>query len=275
MARRVPAARAAVLGALILAAACTTERGPASTDAILDVDACFSAIAAGGDADSAACPSFLMAAASDAAALCRDAGGVVSPNEAPDIWNFDVNGDNRPEHALTTGDVAWCEGAPSAFSCGSLGCPKGLYGERDGEWRLLGSISAGSRDAITVTDTVRADGYRDLVVACGAGEDCVERWHYVWQGGAYEPVDGDVRGHRVLLAESVHGLFALAADTTVLATPTPDGATLDGYAAGTEVAIVGTTVDGSYFYVSPCNACASGFVPATLIPTARSAGTSR
>ena len=230
------------------------------------MDACFAAIATGGDADRAACPSFLMATASDASQLCRDAGGIVGPIESADIWRIDVNGDDRPEHAFAIDDVVYCEGAPSVFSCGSLGCPKALYGERDGAWRLLGSLSALSRDEIALADTVHDDGYRDLVVGCNNGEDCV-RWTYIWRNGTYEPTSAEVRGHGVDLASSVHGLFALAADATVLATPTADGEPLDRYSAGTEVAIIGTA--GEYYYVSPCNACESGFVAATLIPSAR------
>lgn len=258
---------AARLGLICLAAACAADRETVADIANLDMDACFAAIATGGDADAAACPSFLMQTAIDAGQACRDAGGLVGAIESADIWSIDVNGDGQPEHAFGIEDVVYCEGAASVFSCGSLGCPKGLYGMRAGAWQFIGSVSASSREAIAVSDTVREDGYRDLVVGCGAGEECAALWRYEWRNGSYEPMSAEVRGHRVEFAESVHGLFALAADATLLATPAADGEPLDRYAAGTEVAIIGTA--GEYYYVSPCNACESGFVAAALIPGAR------
>jgi len=265
-ARPAPAAALLALGALVLATGCSADREATADAGRLDMDACFAAIAGGDDADEAVCPPFLLATAIDAGQICREAGGSIGPIEAADIWSIDVNGDERPEHAFALDEIVHCEGAPSLFSCGSLGCPKALYGERDGTWRLIGSLSALSRDDIALSNAVHADGYRDLVVGCSTAEECV-RWTYAWRDDFYEPVEAVVRGYRVESAESVHGLFALAADTTLLATPSADGATLDRYAAGTEVAIVGTA--GDYYYVSPCNACASGFVAAALIPSAR------
>lgn len=257
----------ATLGAALLAAACSADREAVADAPRLDMNTCFAAIDAPDGADSAACPSFLLTTVVEASQVCRDAGGVIRPIEAADIWSLDVDGDGRPEHMFAIDDVVYCEGAPSLFSCGSLGCPKGLYGEREGAWRLLGSLSASSRDAIEVTDTAGAEGFRDLIVGCDPSEECAARWRYVWRNGAYEPRSGEVRGHVVDYAGSIHGLFALAADTTVLATPATDGEPLDSYAAGTEVAIIGTA--GTYYYVSPCNACESGFVPAAAIPSAR------
>jgi hypothetical protein len=255
-----------LVSATVLAAACVAEREPAADSADIDIDACFAAIAAGDEADAAACPSFLMQTAVDASQICRDVGGIVGAIEAADIWSIDVNGDDRPEHAFAIDDVVYCEGAASVFSCGSLGCPKALYGERDGAWQFIGSLSARSREEIALADTVREDGYHDLILGCSTGDECV-RWTYIWSNGTYEPESAEVRGHLVDYASSVHGLFALAADTTVLATPTADGEPLDRYAVGTEVAIIGTA--GEYYYVSPCNACQSGFVAAALIPGAR------
>jgi hypothetical protein len=249
-----------------VAAACAADREPFAETANLDMDACLAAIATGEDVNPADCPSFLMATALDASQLCRDVGGTIGAIEAADIWSIDVNGDDRPEHAFAIDDVVYCEGAASVFSCGSLGCPKGLYGERDGIWRLIGSLSAYARDDVGLADAVHEDGYRDLVVGCSTDENCV-RWTYAWREGSYEADHADVRGYRVEHAASVHGLFALAADTPLLATPSADGEPLDRYAAGTEVAIIGTA--GDYYYVSPCNACESGFVAAALIPSAR------
>ena len=85
-------------------------------------------------------------------------------------------------------------------------------------------------------------------------------------GMYYEAASVEVRGYPVDFANSVHGLHALVADTTLLATPRADGAALERHSAGTEVDIIGTAEAADYYYVSPCNACASGFVPRTALP---------
>lgn len=66
-----------------------------------------------------------------------------------------------------------------------------------------------------------------------------------------------MRGFRVDVASSVHGLYGLTGNTAVLATPTADSKVLGSYGPETEVAIIGQSKD---YYVSPCNACESGFV---------------
>lgn len=68
----------------------------------------------------------------------------------------------------------------------------------------------------------------------------------------------DVRGFDVDVNGPVHGLANIPAATAVLATPKPDGEVLDRYAEGAEVVVIGQA--GDYYYVSPCNACKSGFV---------------
>jgi hypothetical protein len=50
----------------------------------------------------------------------------------------------------------------------------------------------------------------------------------------------------------------MVATVDVLAEPKSGAASVGHYDAGTEVAIVGTA--GDWYYVSPCNACESGFV---------------
>ena len=50
----------------------------------------------------------------------------VSPDVTPRAFNRQV---------FEFNDVVYCENAWSAFECGSRGCPKVLYGERDGAWR--------------------------------------------------------------------------------------------------------------------------------------------
>ena len=47
-----------------------------------------------------------------------------------------------------------------------------------------------------------------------------------------------------------------------------DTALIERAVEGTEVAVIGSAEGGDYYYVSPCNACASGFVPRAAISQA-------
>ena len=77
--------------------------------------------------------------------------------------------------------------------------------------------------------------------------------------------EASLRGFRVAFADSVHGLRASDGDIAVFAAPRPDAAVLAVYPSRTELAIVGTVVGADYYYVSPCNACESGFVPTSAL----------
>jgi hypothetical protein len=266
MAARGLAARCCLLAAAALVCACTVDNEPAATTTVVDLNFCVATLAASDGKSAAECPAFLATAVTEAWEFCRESGGRLGAVENATVWSIDVNDDRRPEQAFEYNDVVYCENAWSAFECGSRGCPKILYGERDGAWQSIGAISASAREALELAGTKHADGYRDLTVGCASGEDCAERWHYVWRGGYYEAASVEVRGYPVDFANSVHGLHALVADTTLLATPRADGAALERHSAGTEVDIIGTAEAADYYYVSPCNACASGFVPRTALP---------
>ncbi len=69
-----------------------------------------------------------------------------------------------------------------------------------------------------------------------------------------------MRGFRVEVADSIHGLYGLTGDTVLLATPVADGEEIGRYGPDTVVAVIGTAEDGGWYYVSPCNACDSGFI---------------
>jgi hypothetical protein len=214
---------------------------------------------------SVGCADFLVAPLASAAMQCREAGGtpVAAANAA--VWAFDADGDARDEYAFDAGDLVTCDGAFSVFDCGSLGCPKILYTQRPSSWQASGELFAAGPDAITLGATVH-DGWHDLVVGCSpAGSACAERWTYVWRDGAYERDTVDVRGHAVAFAASIHGLHSLLEPTDALAAPDPSAVSLGRYEAGTEVAVVGTALDVDYYYVSPCNACDSGFVPKAVL----------
>lgn len=155
-----------------------------------------------------------------------------------------------------------------------------------GGWRELGSIFFVQDPAgVELLESSARGGFRDLRIARCSAEACVEQWYYRWNGTAYEQSHVDVRGARVEFADSIHGLYPLTATTALLELPRADAAEIARYDADTEVAIVGTAVSAAqttgtsaavdatrnatpaetYYYVSPCNACASGFVPRSAL----------
>jgi hypothetical protein len=180
-----------------------------------------------------------------------------------DVWALDVDGDGRSELAFELDGNVSCADAWSVFSCGSLGCPKKLYALRDGAWTVVGSLSASSPEQVTLSTARSADGHRTLEVCPRDG--CPERWIYEWQGESYEATRAEVRGTHVDVSDSVHGLYPLKAATTVRAAPRANGTAVGDYEAGIEVAIIGTVEGGDWYYVSPCNACDSGFVARSAV----------
>lgn len=214
-------------------------------------------------ADPLRCPSALRAAIVEAQATCGDAGGTLAGADEGDVWAIDVDSDGRSELAFDLGGNVTCTGAWSLFSCGSLGCPKILYELRNGAWTNIASLSASSAEQVALGSARSADGHRTLEVCPQDG--CPERWFYEWRDRSYDVTRAEIRGARVDIAGSVHGLHPLAAATTVHATPRADGTGLGSYDAGTDVAIIGTAGGGDWYYVSPCNACESGFVPRSSV----------
>ncbi|HEX7237815.1 MAG TPA: hypothetical protein VF405_12685 [Gammaproteobacteria bacterium] len=209
------------------------------------------------------CPAALRNAIIEARDVCRDAGGKLAGLPEGEVWAIDVNGDRRNELAFDLESNVSCADAWSVFSCGSLGCPKALYELRGREWTVVGGISAASPQQVALGADRSADGHRTLEVC--SEDRCAERWTYEWQGKAYEVTHGDVRGARVEIASSAQGLHPLTAATTVRATPRSSGDEVGHYDAGIEVAIIGTVESGDWYYVSPCNACKSGFVPKSAV----------
>ena len=220
---------------------------------------CVDTLAQRAATDPLRCPGALRAAIVEAQASCREAGGLLAGAKQGDVWALDVNGDARNELLFELDRNVTCEGAWSLFSCGSLGCPKTLYELRGGAWVAAGSIAAEAPERIALARASAPDGHRTLEVC--AKDDCTERWTYEWRESAYEATRVDVRGTPVDVAGSIHGLYELAAATTLRAQPSPRADELGDYDAGTAVGIVGAAVGGDYYYVSPCNACESGFVP--------------
>jgi hypothetical protein len=204
------------------------------------------------------CPTPLREALLEAMQVCKEAQGTLSGAPEGNVWAIDVNADGRQELMFELDGNVACEGAYSIFSCGSLGCPKALYELRDGTWTVIGSIFALTPEDVVLRRDASRDGHRALEVC--QQERCRERWIYEWLGTTYDATRLEVRGARVDIAGSIHGLYPLVAATTLLARPAANSAAGEQYEAGTEVAIIGTAQGGDYYYVSPCNACESGFV---------------
>lgn len=240
----------------------------------LSVAPCLQAVNAGQTPDAQQCPGFLIEALATTSEICREVGGVLEALQQADIWALDTDRDGAPEFAMEYSGVVACNGAWSVFSCGSLGCPKAMYRNEGGVWRMIGALHAG--DAASVELLFRPDrAQADLRISRAVATPDFEHWYYEWQDqdpaqddtglGYYEPVFFEVRGFRVEFADSIHGLYALIGDTDVLAAPVVTAVPVGRYAAATDVAVVGTSADGAYFYVSPCNACESGFVARSAI----------
>jgi hypothetical protein len=257
--------RSALLLLLVTVPATEAEAQPTRAALLTSVSPahCVAALERREAVDPLRCPSALRTAIAEAQATCHDAGGTLAGADEGDVWAIDVNADGRSELAFALDGNVTCTGAWSLFSCGSLGCPKVLYELRDSAWANVGSLSASSPEQVALGSARAADGHHTLEVCRQNG--CAERWFYDWRGRSYEVARAEIRGARVDVAGSVHGLHPLAAATAVRATPRASGTEVGRYDADTDVAIIGTAEGGDWYYVSPCNACESGFVPRSSV----------
>jgi len=234
----------------------------------LDTERCLS-IAMGRAAPDPACPRFLIDAFESALALCRDVGGKLVPVPGAALRPLDVNGDEKPEYLFDVAHTTACEGAPSVLGCGSSDCPFGLYEQQGAAWRLIGSIGASDPAAVEVLPARAGSRYRELRVGCAGEGTCEEFAHYRWGKDGYELARLQVRGHWVDVGAGRGELRGLSGEISVKATPAKDGAELQRYPADTEVVVLGRAAGTPYVYVSPCNACASGFVEASALKPAQ------
>lgn len=209
------------------------------------------------------CPGFVTAALQEMIATCTSVGGRLQPIERAPLQSLDVNGDGRLEFLFDATQSYYCDGAASVFSCGSLGCPVALVAADGSQWRAIGALSARAATATEVLAPAPGQTYGTLRGGCAGVTPCDTWTYYDWTGTGYEATMIEARGHRVDIAPG--GLWTLVEETAVLAEPVPGAAILERYAAGTSVVRIGDARDAPYVYVSPCNACDSGFVaPAAL-----------
>ncbi len=150
--------------------ACDGDAQPAHPTLLTGVSPahCVAALESGTTADPLRCPGVLRLAVAEAATTCREAGGKLLGVAEGVVWAMDVNGDGRDELAFDLEENVGCQDAASVFSCGSLGCPKGLYELRAGTWTMIASLSTTMPEQVELGARA-ASGYRTLTVCARSG----------------------------------------------------------------------------------------------------------
>ena len=214
-------------------------------------------------ATAGSCPTYILQSLDYMIQECSRVGGELEPLPDSAAWSLDVDGDGDSEILLDLTQNFTCQGAPTVFSCGSLGCPYFLYIRDGDDWNELGAINADDAPGIEVLHSKAKDIPATLRGGCSGQRPCSELTFYTWNGNAYDRSLIEYRGHKVDVAPG--GLWTLTRDAPVLAAPANDAAVLDEYPAGTTVVVIGAARSAPYKFVSPCNACRRGFVDAEAL----------
>lgn len=228
----------------------------------IDLAACLAEESPDPDAAPSYCPTYVLQSLDYMIGECSRVGGALQPMAEASVWSLDVDADSRAEVLIDLTQNFTCYGAPSVFSCGSLGCPFFLYSQRGDAWVELGAVNADDAPGIEVL-AAPAGTPATLRGGCAGERPCSELTHYAWKGNAYQRSWIEYRGHIVDVVPGA--LWTLTRDAPVLTAPSKDGQAIDEYPAGTTVVVIGTARDGPYKYVSPCNACRRGFVDAAVL----------
>jgi hypothetical protein len=244
---------------------------PATLEVPFDSARCLN-VTMGRAAPDPACPRFLIDTFESALASCRDAGGTLVPVPGATVRPLDVNGDGKPEYLFDAGHTVTCNGAPSVLGCGSPVCPFRLYEQRGAAWRSIGSIGVADPVAVELLPARPGSRYRELRVGCAGEGVCDEFAYYRFGKDTYELARLQVRGHWVDVVGGRGEPRGLLGEVAVKATPAKDGAELKRYPADTEVVVLGRATGTPYLYISPCDACASGFVEASALKPAQLSG---
>ena len=246
--------------------AATVAEGPPGAPAVitrrLDFASCLAESLTDDAAQSSRCPSFALLSLDYMSSQCSASGGTLKARQPSEAWSLDVDGDASAEVLVDLVANFDCEGAPTAFACGSTGCPFLLYKKRDDTWLEIGAFNADDAPGIEVLPA--EDGkYAVLRGGCLGQQPCSELTHYEWDGQAYARTWIDFKGHAVDVAPG--GLMTLTQDSAVLDAPGKKGQVLDEYPVGTAMIVIGTARGAPYSFVSPCNACRRGFVETALL----------
>ena len=208
------------------------------------------------------CPTYVLQTLSYMVSECNAAGGALQTMPEAGIWTLEVDGDDKPEVLIDLTQNFTCYGAPSVFSCGSLGCPYFLYAQRGDAWIELGAVNADDAPGVEALPA-KPGTPATLRGGCIGERPCSELTFYIWKDKAYERARIEYRGHIVDVVPN--DLWMLTKDAAVLTAPSSNGQPIDEYPAGTAVVVIGTAREGPYKYVSPCNACRRGFMDASLL----------
>lgn len=208
------------------------------------------------------CPTYVLLALDSMIQMCAAAGGTIQPAEEPEAWALDVNSDGQSEVLVDINENFICYGAPSVFSCGSLGCPFFLYTPRGDAWVEMGAINADDAPKLELL-AAKSGEYATLRGGCLGERPCSELTHYEWKGSSYERTWINYRGNVVDVLPG--GLWTLTRDASVRTAPNRTAPVLDEYPEGTTVVVLGSARTGPYQLVSPCNACRRGFVETALL----------
>lgn len=228
----------------------------------LDLATCMSEVESETPPETSTCPSFVLLSLDYMIDACTAVGSKLKAAEESRAWSLEVDGDDKSEVMIDLTENFYCEGAPSLFSCGSLGCPFFIYTQRGDGWVELGAVNADNAPGIEVLQGT-AGTPATLRGGCLGERPCSELTHYEWKNQVYEGTWIDFRGNIVDVAPG--GLWTLTQDMPVLAAPQPGATELDSYPAGTTVVVIGSSRTGPYKFISPCNACRSGFVAAKAL----------
>ncbi len=117
--------------------------------------------------------------------------------QQPSLQSLDVNGDGQAELLYDFTDNYGCNGAPSVFSCGSLGCPDLLAEQRGGVWRTIGFLDASDAVAAEALSPEAGSAYGMIRGGCVGDRPCDELTYYRWDGNTYSATMIEVAGHRV------------------------------------------------------------------------------
>jgi hypothetical protein len=259
----------AVFLVAVFLAACRPAPSPvsvvsrANSYATVDPGVCLRIARGNLSASESLCLGFISQSLVETISTCAQVGGKLVPLQPPSLQSVDVNGDGQFEFLYDVTENFQCDGAPSVFSCGSLGCPVPLFEKRNGAWIAIGFLSTGDAAAIEVLMPEPGLRYGTLRGGCAGDRPCEEWTYYRWNGSAYQRTMIEVRGHWVDVAPD--GLWTLVREVPVLASPAPDARVLERYPVDSEVVVIGDARGTPYKYVSPCNSCKNGFIdPAAL-----------
>ncbi|MGH8203442.1 MAG: hypothetical protein ACREST_02470, partial [Steroidobacteraceae bacterium] len=245
-----------------VAAAERPPGAPAVVTRRLDFASCLAESLTDDAAQSSRCPSFALLSLDYMNSQCSASGGTLKALQPSEAWSLDVDGDASAEVLVDLVANFDCEGAPSAFACGSTGCPFLLYKKRDDTWLEIGAFNADDAPGIEVLPADEGK-YAVLRGGCLGQQPCSELTHYEWDGRAYARTWIDFKGQAVDVAPG--GLMTLTQDSAVLDAPGKKDQVLDEYPAGTAMIVIGAARGEPYSFVSPCNACRRGFVETALL----------